>query len=133
MIVRGSLLLVQEMAKKRPEGPGGRIILSSSGQHLEPMPNEIGYAAAKGSLVQAVPSLAQELIERGITVNAVNPGPNDTGWIPDELRPEIEKRSPLGRLGNPEDTADLVGFLCSERGGWITGQVLNSEGGYRRG
>ena len=133
VIVRGSLLLVQEMASKRPEGPGGRIILFSSGQHLGPMPGEIGYVAAKGALVQAVPTLSHELIPRGITVNAVNPGPNDTGWISEEFRPELEAQSPLGRIGTPEDTADLVGFLCSEQGGWITGQVLNSEGGFRRG
>ncbi len=133
VIVRGSLLLVQEMAKRRPAGPGGRVVLFSSGQHLGPMPDEIGYVAAKGALVQAVPSLSHELIEQGITVNAVNPGPNDTGWVTDEFRPELEARAPLGRIGRPEDTADLVSFLCSERGGWITGQVLNSEGGFRRG
>lgn len=133
VIVRGSLLLVQELARRRPEGPGGRVILLSSGQHLGPMPGEIGYVAAKGALIQAVPTLSDELVGRGITVNAVNPGPNDTGWISDELRPQLEARAPQGRVGTPEDTADLVGFLCSEQGGWITGQVLNSEGGFRRG
>lgn len=133
VIVRGSLLLVQEMARRRPEGAGGRVILFSSGQHLGPMPNEIGYVAAKGALAQAVPTLSHELIERGITVNAVNPGPNDTGWISDGLRQELLERAPLGRVGSPSDTANLVGFLCSEAGGWITGQVLNSEGGFRRG
>lgn len=133
VIVRGSLLLVQEMAKRRKAGAGGRVVLFSSGQHLGPMPDEIGYVAAKGALVQAVPTLSHELIDRGITVNAVNPGPNDTGWISDEFRPRLQARAPLGRIGTPEDTADLVGFLCSEAGGWITGQVLNSEGGFRRG
>ncbi len=133
VIVRGSLLLVKEMAQRRPEGPGGRVVLFSSGQHLGPMTGEIGYVTSKGALVQAVPSLSAELIARGITVNAVNPGPNDTGWVSDELRPELLARSPLGRIGTPEDTADLVSFLCSEQGGWVTGQVLNSEGGFQRG
>ena len=133
VIVRGSLLLVQEMARRRPVGPGGRAILFSSGQHLGPMRDEIGYVAAKGALVQAVPSLSDELIERGITVNAVNPGPNDTGWITDAFRETLLERAPQGRVSVPEDTADLVGFLCSEGGGWITGQILNSEGGFRRG
>ena len=132
VIVRGSLLLVQQMARRRPPGPGGRVILFSSGQHLGPMRDEIAYVASKGALVQAVPSLSDELIERGITVNAVNPGPNDTGWITDELRETLLAQSPQGRVGVPSDTADLVGFLCSEAGGWITGQVLNSEGGFRR-
>ena len=133
VIVRGSLLLVQEMARRRPEGPGGRVILFSSGQHLGPMSGEIAYVASKGALVQAVPSLSDELVARGITVNAVNPGPNDTGWISDSFRKTLLAQSPQGRVGTPTDTADLIGFLCSEAGGWITGQVLNSEGGFRRG
>jgi len=132
VIVRASLLLVKEMAQRRPEGPGGRVVLFSSGQHLGAMPGEIAYVASKGALVQAVPTLSHELVGRGITVNAVNPGPNDTGWISEAFRPNLLDRSPQGRIGTPEDTANLVAFLCSEQGGWVTGQVIDSEGGFRR-
>jgi 3-oxoacyl-[acyl-carrier protein] reductase len=63
-------------------------------------------------------------------VNAIDPGPTDTGWMGDELRGTIRSQSPLGRLGQPEDSAGLVAFLCSPGGGWITGQILHCDGGW---
>ena len=63
------------------------------------------------------------------TANAVNPGPNDTGWMNDELLAWHASQSPLGRTGQPQDTAELVTFLCSEHSGWITGQILPVSGG----
>lgn len=63
--------------------------------------------------------------------NVINPGPIDTGWMDDEIRAAVTAQTPLGRLGTPQDTADLVCFLLSEAGGWITGQVLYSNGGFR--
>ena len=71
---------------------------------------------------------ATELGPLGITVNAVDPGPTDTGWVSPELRELFEQGTPLGRVGQPEDAAELV-FLCSPRAGWITGQVITSDGG----
>jgi 3-oxoacyl-[acyl-carrier protein] reductase len=70
------------------------------------------------------------LIDRGITVNTVNPGPTDTGWgLADrDPRPAM----PLGRWGEPDDAARLIAWLCSEDARWITGQVIDSEGGFRR-
>jgi 3-oxoacyl-[acyl-carrier protein] reductase len=59
----------------------------------------------------------------------VNPGATDTGWIDDGLRDVLVERSPLARLGTPADAAALVTFLCSERGGWVNGQLLHSDGG----
>src|SRR5436190_14130021 len=72
---------------------------------------------------------AAELGAQGITVNVVNPGPTDTGWISAELNERIRRATPLGRVGRPEDAAQLVAFLCSPRGSWITGQILVCDGG----
>jgi len=132
VIVRGSLLLVGELARRRPSGPGGRVVLLISGQQLGPMPGEIAYVAAKGALAAATATLADELAGQGITVNAVNPGPTDTGWISDELRPKLLARSPAGRIGIPDDAARLVAWLASDDAAWVTGQVLSSDGGFRR-
>jgi len=65
-------------------------------------------------------------------VNAVGPGPNDTGWIDAELRRRLLPRFPMGRLGKPDDAAALVAFLVSDEAGWITGQVIHAEGGFLR-
>jgi 3-oxoacyl-[acyl-carrier protein] reductase len=79
--VRASLLLVQEFAAQHDDSRGGgRVILFTSGQHLAPMSREVAYAVSKGALHQATRTLADELGQRGITANTVNPGPTDTGW-----------------------------------------------------
>ena len=126
--VRASLLLVKEFAAQHDGRPGGRVVLLTSGQHLAPMKESVAYAASKGALCQVTLTLSDELIDRGITVNAVNPGPTDTGWAAD-LDPS---RFPLGRWGQPDDAARLIAWLCSEDAEWVTGQVINSEGGFRR-
>jgi 3-oxoacyl-[acyl-carrier protein] reductase len=129
--VRASLLLVQEFAKQRDDSRfGGRVILLTSGQHLAPMTREVAYAVSKGALHQATRTLADELADRGITVNAVNPGPTDTGWGLGEQDPG--RTMPFGRWGEPDDVARLVAWLCSDDARWITGQVIDSEGGFRR-
>jgi 3-oxoacyl-[acyl-carrier protein] reductase len=132
VVVRASLLLAGELARRRPPGPGGRIVYLSSGQQHSPMPGEVAYAAAKGALVAATATLADELAGRGITVNAVNPGPTDTGWMDEPTRAAVLARMPFDRVGTPDEAARLVDFLVSDDGGWITGQLLDSEGGFRR-
>jgi 3-oxoacyl-[acyl-carrier protein] reductase len=127
--VRSSLLLVQEFARRCP-GPGGRIVLFTSGQHHEPMPDELPYAITKGALQQATASLAAALISRGITVNCVDPGPTDTGWADDGTRRQIEEVHPSGRWGKPADAVALVLWLASESAGWVTGQTIVSDGGW---
>ena len=129
--VRASLLLVQEFAVQYDDSrSGGRVILFTSGQHLAPMTREVAYAVSKGALHQATRTLAEELADRHITVNTVNPGPTDTGW---GLGDQDSARSmPFGRWGEPDDAARLVAWLCSEDARWITGQVIDSEGGFRR-
>jgi 3-oxoacyl-[acyl-carrier protein] reductase len=127
--VRASLLLVKEFAAQ-VEGDSGRVVLLTSGAHLAPMSGEVAYAVSKGALAVATRTLAEELADRGITVNCINPGPTETGWGLAELDPA--PRMPFGRWGEPDDAARLVAWLCSEDGRWITGQVIDSEGGFRR-
>ena len=129
--VRAALLLVHEFAARHDDSrPGGRVVLMTSGQHLAPMAREVAYAVSKGALQQATLTLAEELADRGITVNTVNPGPTDTGWGLADLDPT--QRMPFGRWGRPDDAARLVAWLCSDDASWITGQTINSEGGFRR-
>lgn len=126
--VRAALLLVKEFAAQHDGRPGGRVVLLTSGQHLGPLNSELAYAASKGALQQLTTTLSDTLIDRGITVNTVNPGPTDTGWAADLSA----SRFPLGRWGQPDDAARLIAWLCSEDAEWVTGQVINSEGGFRR-
>jgi 3-oxoacyl-[acyl-carrier protein] reductase len=84
----------------------------------------------KGALHQVTKTLADEMIDRGITVNTVNPGPTDTGW--DISGRDPRPAMPLGRWGEPDDAARLIAWLCSDDANWITGQVIDSEGGFRR-
>jgi 3-oxoacyl-[acyl-carrier protein] reductase len=130
--VRAMALLSVDFARRYPGGPGGRIINFSSGQSLGPMPGELAYVATKGAIEAFTRTLAVEVGHKGITVNAVNPGPTDTGWISGELQEELLPRFPLGRIGQPEDAARLVAFLASDEAAWITGQTIHSEGGFFR-
>jgi 3-oxoacyl-[acyl-carrier protein] reductase len=130
--VRAPALLSCELARRHPRGTPGRIVNLISGQFLGPMPGELAYTASKGALQAFTVQLAAEVASLGITVNAVGPGPNDTGWMDDDLRAALLPQFPMGRIGRPEDAAALVAFLCSEEAGWITGQVIHSEGGFLR-
>ena len=73
--------------------------------------------------------MSAEVGPLGITVNAVDPGITDTGWIPPDLKAAWTSEAPMGRVGRPEDAARLIAFLASEEAGWITGQVIHSRGG----
>jgi 3-oxoacyl-[acyl-carrier protein] reductase len=129
--VRSALLLVRGFAERHDDvRGGGRVVLLTSGQHLAPMAREVAYAVSKGALQQATLTLADELADRGITVNAVNPGPTDTGWGLAERDPA--RTMPFGRWGTPDDAARLIAWLCSDDARWITGQTIDSEGGFRR-
>lgn len=130
--LRATALLSAELARRWPGGPG-RIVNMTSGQGQGPMPGELAYAASKGAIEAFTVSFAAGVAELGITVNAVNPGPTDTGWMDDEVKAFLLPRFPFGRIGEPHDAARLIAFLASEAGGWITGQIINSEGGFRRG
>lgn len=126
---RASLLLAHEFAAL---GTPGRLIFLTSGQNQGPMRGEVAYAASKGALWSITATLADELAEQGITVNAVNPGPVDTGYAPPAARAAVAARFPGGDWGEPDDPARLIAWLVTDEARWITGQVINTEGGFRR-
>jgi len=130
---RAVVLLVQAFAARRDAGRAdGRVVLFTSGQHLAPMAGELAYAVTKGAVHQMTRSLADALAGDDITVNAINPGPVDTGWPSEELRERLASRFPAGHWGRPDDIAAVVAWLASPESGWITGQVIDAEGGFRR-
>jgi 3-oxoacyl-[acyl-carrier protein] reductase len=134
--VRSVLLLAQRFAARRErvgDEMTGRMIWFTSGQHLGPMPNELAYSVSKGALHQMTASVASTLSEHGIVANCINPGPVDTGYATGEAHKTVAKMFPGQRWGTPADVANLVAFLVSDEGGWINGQVINSEGGFARG
>lgn len=127
---RAALLLVRHFAQQHSRSEGGRVVLFTSGQYHGAMPDELPYIASKAILQQLTASLAVQLAPRAITVNCVNPGPNDTGYATGELRRRIEEAMPAGRWGRPEDAARLVAWLCSQEADWVTGQTIASDGGW---
>ncbi len=129
--IRGAFLLTVEFARRFSGKSGGRIINLTSGQSVGPMPGELAYVATKGAVEAFTVSLSAELAARGITVNAVDPGTTDTGWMTEEVKGELLPRFPQGRIGLPEDAARLIAFLASDEAAWITGQVIHSRGGYQ--
>jgi 3-oxoacyl-[acyl-carrier protein] reductase len=129
---RAVLLLVQAFAAQHDGRAGGRVVLFTSGQHLGPMPGEVAYATSKGALVGITVTLADALADQGITVNTINPGPTDTDYVDQPTRERVATMFPAGRWGAPDDAARLVAWLCTDDAAWITGQVIDSEGGFRR-
>jgi 3-oxoacyl-[acyl-carrier protein] reductase len=127
---RATLLLVQQFAGRHDGPPGGRVVLFTSGQYHGAMPAELPYIASKGALHQLTPSLAAHLMPRGITVNCVDPGPNDTGYADEASRAHVARVSPGGRWGTPDDAAQAVAWLVSDEAEWVTGQILASDGGW---
>ena len=123
---RASWLLIREFGPRfrGPHGTG-RIISLTSDHTVGNLP----YGASKAALDRITLAAAYELAHLGVTANAINPGPVDTGWMTDDLRQSVLRQTPLGRLGTPLDTARLVEFLCSPEGGWINSQLLMSNGG----
>jgi 3-oxoacyl-[acyl-carrier protein] reductase len=131
---RAVVLLVQAFAARHdPARPHPRVVLFTSGQHRGPMPGELPYAISKAAVHGMTASLADALADRGITVNTVNPGPVDTGYADAELHERVRRAFPGGRWGRPEDVAPVVAWLASPESAWVTGQVIDAEGGFRRG
>jgi 3-oxoacyl-[acyl-carrier protein] reductase len=110
----------------------GRIINVSTDAAHEHVAN-VSYAASKHAIESYSRSAAQELGQYGITVNIVAPGPTQTGYITPEAEVNIVPNTPLGRLGEPEDIADVIVFVASEQARWLTGQLLYAGGGWRTG
>jgi 3-oxoacyl-[acyl-carrier protein] reductase len=108
----------------------GRIInISTDGAPA--FPGTISYGASKYAAESYTRAAAIELGKYGITVNIVSPGPIQTGWIRPDLEAQIIAETPLGRVGQPEDVADVIVFLASEQGRWVSGQMISVSGGRR--
>ncbi|RNL85209.1 SDR family oxidoreductase [Halostreptopolyspora alba] len=129
---RSSLLLARAFAAQHDGRDGGRLFFMTSGQRQGPMVGEICYAAAKGALADITLTVAEELADRGITVNTVNPGPVQTGYLTAEMWHRARPMFPAGRYGFPDDPARLISWLSTDEARWITGQVINTEGGFAR-
>lgn len=136
---RATLLATRDFAAQHDGRAGGRVIWMTSGQNLGPMSTEIAYATSKAALAGMTPSVANDLISHGIVLNTVNPGPVNTAYL-DHLvdDPSAESAAwvadhfPAKRIGEPDDPARLIAWLISDEGRWMVGQVLNTEGGFRR-
>jgi 3-oxoacyl-[acyl-carrier protein] reductase len=122
---RASLLLIAAFARQVPPDGGAIVALTS-----DATTGNLPYGASKGALDRIVISAARELGLRGISANAVNPGPIDTGWMSADVRHTLLADQPQGRLGVPADIADVVAFLVSKPGRWVSGQLLHVDGGF---
>lgn len=129
--VRGTIMVSCEFARRIEEDGWGRIISLVSGQDHGGEPGNLPYGASKGAVSAMTRYLATELAPMGITVNALDPGPTDTGWMTPDVQDEIRRLSPMDRLGRPEDAAKTVAFLASDDAAWITGQIIRADGGFR--
>jgi len=130
--VRASMMMIQSFVTQVDTTRDNAITLFTSGQYLGPMTNEIAYCVSKDAIIGLCKQTSYLLGDKNIRVNCINPGPNDTGYCFGEAHKHVANMFPSGRWGTPDDTADLVLFLHSSYAKWITGQVIASEGGFRR-
>ena len=126
---KGAFFTLQEAGKHIAKG--GRIIFISSGATARSYPGAAVYKGSKAAGEQFVLTLAHELGPKQVTVNTVSPGFTETEMLPKDeaFRENGVKMSPLGRLGQPQDIANVISFLVSEEGGWITGNTIQAGGG----
>lgn len=156
---RATLLLTAEFARLRaprvaePRRPGdriagdtpyssprGHVFWMTSGQVHGAMRGEVAYATSKAALAGVTATVAAELLELGVILNTIDPGPVNTGYLDpestDRSLDQLEQRvssTPFGRVGRPSDPAELIGWLSTPAGSWIVGQVLTSDGGFSLG
>lgn len=127
-----------------PQGPfpapTGRVFWMTSGQIHGAMRGEVAYATSKAALAGITATAAADLLDVGIVLNTINPGPVNTGYLDGDTTDrdlagieEVRARTPFGRFGRPDDPAHLIGWLASDEGSWIVGQVLTSDGGFSLG
>jgi len=130
--IKGVFLTCKQAARGMSDG--GRIVNVSSSVTGLMLPTYVAYAATKGAVEQMTRHLAHELGRRGITVNAVSPGPTDTELLGEGAvepqKQEFSQAAALGRPGEPTDIADVVTFLVTDEARWITGQNIRVNGGF---
>ena len=107
----------------------GRIINMVSLSGLKGLPGQTNYSAAKGAIIAATKALAQETAKKNVTVNAIAPGFIRTDMTQDLDESQLKMLIPMGRFGNPEEVAEMVGFLASKGASYITGQTISINGG----
>jgi 3-oxoacyl-[acyl-carrier protein] reductase len=125
--VRTHALLAAGLVRDLPTGTPGRVLLFTSGQGLAAMPDELAYATSKGALEAFVTSFAPIAATRRTTVNAIDPGPVDTGWMDASDRAAATR--PDGRVAGPESVVPLAAFLLSDAADQVTGQIVRARGG----
>jgi 3-oxoacyl-[acyl-carrier protein] reductase len=126
---KGAMYVLQESAKRVKDG--GRIVQFSTGSTMMPAPTRGIYAASKAAGEKFAFALAKEIGHRQVTVNVVSPGVTDTDGLvlPQAAIDGLVQQTPLGRLGQPDDIADVVAFLVSDDAHWLTGQNIQANGG----
>lgn len=128
----GAHLCIQQVLPVMMKARAGRIINISSVVAQSGNAGQANYVAAKAGLIGLTKAIAIEIASRGITVNAVAPGFIETPMtdvLPDKVKEELKTRIPLGRMGSPKDVAAAIVFLASNEAGYVTGHVLNVNGG----
>jgi 3-oxoacyl-[acyl-carrier protein] reductase len=128
----GAIYCAKAAIRPMMRAKGGRIVNMASVVAELGNPGQASYSASKAGLIGLTKTLAREYASRGITVNAVGPGFIDTDMtrnLPEDAKKYMLEQIPLGRIGQPDDVANAVLFLCSEEAAYITGQVLRVNGG----
>lgn len=125
--LKSVILLSSEFLKRFQKSVGGRIINITSGQREHPMPEEIPYIVTKAGIDVFTKSACFSLAKKGITINAIDPGPTDTGWMTNEIYETIKLNHPLERISVPEDITPLILFLLSDDSSKITGQIIKAS------
>ncbi len=124
---KGVFFTLKEAVRRLKDG--GRIIVSSTGGTKMFFPGQSLYLGSKGAIEQFVRALSWEVANRGITVNAISPGPTQTDMMQEQYRDRAAAMSPFNRIGDPKEVADIAIFLATDAARWITGQNIGAGGG----